>query len=181
MGVSGARNLAEMSKAKPRFDVAGQLGRADVSEVAVAGRVRQLPSKALTVACGGCHTACITVDGLFMWGLNEEGQLGVPTSVVRSASVPRLISTPKATFVQVACGAHHTAALSNSGEVFAWGYVASQHTASTDGVLLQLQRRRTSGPLRARVRRSSDEIGGTVARALGGVRRSAHSSINSGW
>jgi hypothetical protein len=40
---------------------------------AIAGRVKDLPSKALAVACGGVHTACITVDGLFMWGLNEEG------------------------------------------------------------------------------------------------------------
>lgn len=42
---------------------------------AIAGRVKDLPSKALAVACGGVHTACITVDGLYVWGLNEEGNL----------------------------------------------------------------------------------------------------------
>jgi hypothetical protein len=79
---------------------------------AVAGRVRALPSKALTVACGGAHTACIAgravltrvthshtcarlVDGLYMWGLNHEGQLGFPSKEASHVAVPRLISTPK--------------------------------------------------------------------------------------
>lgn len=73
IGRNGARNLMEMAKADPQYERAGQLGRyvgrralpSPLSRArsddlfAVAGRVRALPSKALTVACGGAHTACI--------------------------------------------------------------------------------------------------------------------------
>ena len=89
---------------------------------AIAGRVKDLPSKALAVACGGVHTACITVDGLYVWGLNEEGQLGFPPDKGSHVLIPRLISRATATFVQVVCGAHHTAALTSTGIVYAWGY-----------------------------------------------------------
>jgi tetratricopeptide (TPR) repeat protein len=120
LGFKGADNVREMSKADPHYDMAGQLGRGDLY-VATAGRVRELPSKALMVACGAVHTACLTVDGLYMWGLNDEGQLGLPPSEARLLSLPRLISNARATFVSVACGAHHTVALTNNGRVFAWG------------------------------------------------------------
>ena len=121
MGLKGADNVREMTKADPHYDQAGQLGRGDLY-FATAGRVRALKSKALTVAAGGVHTACITVDGLYTWGLNHEGQLGLPPQVARTVLLPRHVPAAKATFVSVACGAHHTAALTNNGHVYVWGY-----------------------------------------------------------
>jgi hypothetical protein len=82
------------------------------------------------VACGAVHTACLTVDGLYMWGLNDEGQLGLPPSEARVLALPRLISNARATFVSVACGAHHTVALTNNGRVFAWGLNSNGQVSS---------------------------------------------------
>jgi alpha-tubulin suppressor-like RCC1 family protein len=93
------------------------------------------------VACGGVHTACLTVDGLYMWGLNDEGQLGLPPSEARIVSVPRLMTSARATFVSVACGAHHTVALTNNGQVFAWGLNSCGQVSARQGAPVRSTRR----------------------------------------
>jgi alpha-tubulin suppressor-like RCC1 family protein len=83
------------------------------------------------VSCGDAHT-CVrsTSGGLFVWGQNESGQLGLGPSL-RSGQLetelwpvpqPRFTgrhASTKATFV--ACGAAHTMVIDGTGDVWSWG------------------------------------------------------------
>lgn len=74
------------------------------------------------VACGGLHTALVTENGdVYTWGDGRNSQLGqsekksllmIPTVVEKLTSVH---------VVQVACGQHHTLALTDTGDMFSWG------------------------------------------------------------
>ena len=124
--------LAEMKQAfeKLREDVGqirtwghnsdGQLGHYGSAPglVEVRGVLRQ-------ISCGGAHTAALTDDGqLYVWGRGTEGQLGLGD--YRPRTVPALVKAlgeqDKGTSVlQVACGAAHTLALCDNGDVYSWG------------------------------------------------------------
>lgn len=124
--------LAEMKSAfeKQREDVGqirtwgsntdGQLGHygGKPSLVEIRGILRQL-------SCGGAHTAALTDDGqLYVWGRGNEGQLGLGD--YRPRAVPALVKAlgdqkSGTSVLQVACGASHTVALCDNGDVYAWG------------------------------------------------------------
>ena len=75
-------------------------------------------NKIVQIACGGLHSAVVTVDGeLFTWGSSEGGQLGLLTeeaknegSVRHPTRVESLVDT-KLRIVQVSCGEAHTVVL----------------------------------------------------------------------
>uniref|UniRef100_A0A3P8V599 Regulator of chromosome condensation (RCC1) and BTB (POZ) domain containing protein 1 n=1 Tax=Cynoglossus semilaevis TaxID=244447 RepID=A0A3P8V599_CYNSE len=71
----------------------------------------------------GPHVVLATEDGeVFAWGHNGYSQLGVGTC--NQGVTPVLVSanlhSKKVT--EVACGSHHSMALTDTGEVYAWGY-----------------------------------------------------------
>jgi alpha-tubulin suppressor-like RCC1 family protein len=73
------------------------------------------------VAAGYYHSAAIKTDGtLWIWGRNEEYQLGIPLP----NPYPQ---TPVTTFAggtnwkQVSCGKEHTAAIKTDGSLWTWG------------------------------------------------------------
>jgi RCC1 and BTB domain-containing protein len=70
----------------------------------------------------GPHVLAINSQGeLFSWGHNGYGQLGVGNQFgVTPIQVSLGISNVKV--IQVACGSHHSLALTSDGDVFAWGY-----------------------------------------------------------
>ncbi|XP_012252634.2 probable E3 ubiquitin-protein ligase HERC4 isoform X1 [Athalia rosae] len=72
--------------------------------------------------CGASHTMAVNEWGqLFSWGSNADGQLGINTNST-DEHTPRMVKTLGTSFiVQVACGAKHTLALTNNGELYAWG------------------------------------------------------------
>uniref|UniRef100_A0A1Q3F9S7 Putative hect e3 ubiquitin ligase n=1 Tax=Culex tarsalis TaxID=7177 RepID=A0A1Q3F9S7_CULTA len=74
------------------------------------------------VSCGLFHSLALTNWGqLFSWGSNATGQLGHDTDVA-SYPAPRMIkSIATKTVVQISCGHSHCLALTNSGELYAWG------------------------------------------------------------
>ncbi|KAI9547078.1 RCC1 and BTB domain-containing protein 1 [Dissostichus eleginoides] len=80
--------------------------------------------KVVSVSYGsGPHILLATEDGeLFAWGHNGYSQLGNGTT--NQGAAPLLVSAillnKKVT--EVACGSHHSMALTDSGEVYAWGY-----------------------------------------------------------
>ncbi|GMT31657.1 hypothetical protein PFISCL1PPCAC_22954 [Pristionchus fissidentatus] len=72
------------------------------------------------VACGAYHSAALTESGeLFTWGLNSSGQLGLGSNVNEKS--PRQVPFQNRFLKAVACGHKSTMALTESGEVYAWG------------------------------------------------------------
>jgi alpha-tubulin suppressor-like RCC1 family protein len=73
----------------------------------------------LCVAAGGEHSAAIAKTGkLFLWGRNDNGQLGTGDLKLRTA--PFIIEGLQ-NVLHVACGSAHTVAVSQSGVLYAWG------------------------------------------------------------
>ncbi|MCX6873797.1 MAG: hypothetical protein NTW21_08310 [Verrucomicrobia bacterium] len=78
----------------------------------------------VAVACGGEHSLALTVDGrVFAWGNNASGQLGVGSAT--NSPVPLAVDVSGVLagkrVVAVSAGASFSLALTESGEVFAWG------------------------------------------------------------
>lgn len=72
------------------------------------------------VACGFYHTAAIKTDGtLWMWGFNDNGQLGDNTITHRSSPVQTVAGGSN--WLQVACGGYHTAAIKTDNTLWLWG------------------------------------------------------------
>ena len=73
------------------------------------------------VACGGYHTAAIKTDGtLWGWGLNDIGQLGNNSTVIKYSSPVQTVSGGT-NWRFVTCGYTHTAAIKTDGTLWLWG------------------------------------------------------------
>lgn len=74
------------------------------------------------IDCGYHHSAGVTDEGeVLTWGRGVFGQLGHGN--VQSYSVPQPVEALMSQVVtSVACGWQHTMALTQTGQVFSWGY-----------------------------------------------------------
>jgi alpha-tubulin suppressor-like RCC1 family protein len=76
------------------------------------------------VACGNHHTAAIKTDGtLWLWGRNNNGQLGDSTVVDKSSPVQTIAGGTN--WKQVAGGGAYTAAIKTDGTLWLCGYNSS--------------------------------------------------------
>jgi regulator of chromosome condensation len=91
-------------------------------------QVRKIPTcipalqnhQMVSIATGGIHSAAIEKDGtLWSWGCNDEAALG--RLIDKEEWIPISVGSTYPCFVQVACGASHTMALTNQGEIYTWG------------------------------------------------------------
>ena len=72
------------------------------------------------IACGARHGVVLTTSQrVYCWGSNESGQLGTSDCVWSQLAEPEAIGENQ--FVDVACGARHTLAVTTDGHCFAWG------------------------------------------------------------
>jgi len=75
------------------------------------------------LACGGCHVIAIsrTQDSsLFVWGRNENGQLGLGTR--QNSSTPKILQRPwHAPIRNIFAGERHSVILTEPGDVWVWG------------------------------------------------------------
>ncbi|XP_011636945.1 probable E3 ubiquitin-protein ligase HERC4 isoform X1 [Pogonomyrmex barbatus] len=74
------------------------------------------------IACGNHHTLAVNEWGqLFSWGCNINGQLGL-NIIETTERIPRMVKAlATKVVVQIACGVEHSIALTNDGELYAWG------------------------------------------------------------
>jgi alpha-tubulin suppressor-like RCC1 family protein len=73
------------------------------------------------VACGTYHTSAIKTNGeLWVWGLNNFGQLGANNTSDYSSPVTTIAGGTN--WKQVACGYRYTAAIKTDGTLWVWGY-----------------------------------------------------------
>ncbi|XP_075163815.1 HECT and RLD domain containing E3 ubiquitin ligase 4 isoform X2 [Haematobia irritans] len=74
------------------------------------------------ISCGARHSMALNEWGqIFSWGHNDYGQLGLANGqdlVTQPKIVRSLISK---NVIQIACGNNHSLALTNCGELYAWG------------------------------------------------------------
>lgn len=113
----------------------GQLGRVGhrmgtrhVSRTLLTPSAVRLPrgaGKPVAVFAGGWHTFAVTdTDNVVGWGLNNWGQLGVPVTG-EPLFVPTVIKSLSGRGItQLACGDHHTIALTSEGSVLSFGRVS---------------------------------------------------------
>lgn len=99
----------------------GQLGLGeDVMEKTRPGKVAGI-EEAVDISAGGMHTAALDREGrVWTFGCNDEGSLGRPIEEEEECFVPGQVQLPEKV-VALSTGDSHTAALTETGKVFAWG------------------------------------------------------------
>ncbi|XXG87075.1 hypothetical protein AAC387_Pa11g1857 [Persea americana] len=101
----------------------GRLGHGNSSDL-----FTPLPIKALLgiqikqIACGDSHCLAVTMEGeVQSWGRNQNGQLGL--GATDDSLVPQKIQAFEGVSVKmVAAGAEHTAAITEDGDLYGWGW-----------------------------------------------------------
>ncbi|KAK7840960.1 ultraviolet-b receptor uvr8 [Quercus suber] len=101
----------------------GRLGHGNSSDLFTPQPIKALHGlKIKQIACGDSHCLAVTVDGeVQSWGRNQNGQLGLGTT--EDSLVPQKIQAFQGVSVKmVAAGAEHTAAVTEDGELYGWGW-----------------------------------------------------------
>lgn len=106
--------------------------------------IRVCPDPFEKVSAGGSHTCALTKSGAAMcWGLNNEGQLGYPTTNSCNSAIgvgshcstrPRRVECPTGApcrFTQIAVGHTLTVAVDTNGDAWWWGRGAPAHNKVT--------------------------------------------------
>ncbi|XP_043693082.1 ultraviolet-B receptor UVR8-like [Telopea speciosissima] len=92
----------------------------DIKQISTPVRVQGL-EKVRLIAVGAFHNLALVEEGiLWAWGNNEYGQLGTGDTQPRSQPIP-VQGIYGLTLVDIAAGGWHSTALTNQGEVYAWG------------------------------------------------------------
>lgn len=75
----------------------------------------------ILISCGGNHTFALTTDGVYCWGYNKHGELGLNSR--------EYVNRPQKNYllehlyvVSIKCSRSHTAILTKQGELFTCGY-----------------------------------------------------------
>lgn len=101
----------------------GRLGHGNSSDLFTPQPIKALHGlKIKQIACGDSHCLAVTVDGeVQSWGRNQNGQLGLGTT--EDSLVPQKIQAFQGVSIKmVAAGAEHTAAVTEDGELYGWGW-----------------------------------------------------------
>mmetsp|Transcript_36636 Transcript_36636/g.46689 ORF Transcript_36636/g.46689 Transcript_36636/m.46689 type:complete len:744 (+) Transcript_36636:264-2495(+) len=107
----------------------GQLGHGDnisYSSPKLVHRLdpQRLGGQVIQVGCGGYHSAALTDTGyLFMWGFNRYGQCGngQRENTVSDPAPCQTQTLAGRKLRQLSLGRHHSAVLTNDGQVLTWG------------------------------------------------------------
>eukprot|EP00299_Pterocystis_sp_00344_P015996 c8002_g1_i4.p1 GENE.c8002_g1_i4~~c8002_g1_i4.p1 ORF type:complete len:245 (+),score=48.93 c8002_g1_i4:636-1370(+) len=107
------------------FNFYGQLGLGNTSPNTQIGVIPSLARENMVMAAAGAHhTLLLTENGeVFSFGCNLNGELGLGSTTTESyVTIPNLVSSLLGVrIVKIACGAHHSVAVSDKGQLYAWG------------------------------------------------------------
>lgn len=101
----------------------GRLGHGNSSDLFTPQPVKALQGIMIKqIACGDSHCLAVTMDGhVQSWGRNQNGQLGLGNT--EDSLVPQKIQAFQGIAVKmVAAGAEHTAAVTEDGDLYGWGW-----------------------------------------------------------
>uniref|UniRef100_A0A1B6BZZ7 BTB domain-containing protein n=1 Tax=Clastoptera arizonana TaxID=38151 RepID=A0A1B6BZZ7_9HEMI len=107
------------------LNTSGCLGLGNVQSSLVPKKIEALSGKqikGLSYGSGPHVVAYNSLGEVFTWGQNGYGELG--NGLTNQSLVPTQVPQPLSgrVVIDVACGSHHTLALTEEGEVFAWGW-----------------------------------------------------------
>mmetsp|Transcript_11271 Transcript_11271/g.20421 ORF Transcript_11271/g.20421 Transcript_11271/m.20421 type:complete len:1946 (-) Transcript_11271:75-5912(-) len=98
----------------------------DKGDVSIPTNMKNVvPAKIRKVCCGAKFTLGLTYDGdVYSWGNNDFGQLGREGESIKPEIIEglRLRRRHHAGIVSISCGARHSLAANNNGQVMAWGW-----------------------------------------------------------
>ncbi|CAG9760775.1 unnamed protein product [Ceutorhynchus assimilis] len=84
--------------------------------------LHELKVTPLSVSCGRKHTLCATDSGVFAWGSNSYGQLGLGPHL-QDTPYPQVIKAiSHLKIIDIFAGQYHSIALTHSGKVYTWGW-----------------------------------------------------------
>ncbi|EPS71760.1 hypothetical protein M569_02995, partial [Genlisea aurea] len=101
----------------------GRLGHGNSTDLFLPQPIKAFQGlKIKQIACGDSHCLAVTMNGeVQSWGRNQNGQLGLGNT--EDSLVPRKIESFEGIAVKmVAAGAEHTAAVTEDGELYGWGW-----------------------------------------------------------
>lgn len=101
----------------------GRLGHGTSSDVFTPQPVKVLQGlKIKQIACGDSHCLAVTTNGeVHSWGRNQNGQLGLGST--EDSLIPVKIEAFKGIPIKmIAAGAEHTAAVTENGDLYGWGW-----------------------------------------------------------
>ncbi|KAM0855667.1 hypothetical protein ACQ4PT_049609 [Festuca glaucescens] len=101
----------------------GRLGHGNSSDVFTPQPVKALQGIQIKqLACGDSHCLAVTMAGeVQSWGRNQNGQLGLGTT--EDSLLPQKIQAFEGICVKmIAAGAEHTAAVTEDGDIYGWGW-----------------------------------------------------------
>ncbi|XP_071722519.1 ultraviolet-B receptor UVR8-like [Rutidosis leptorrhynchoides] len=101
----------------------GRLGHGNSSDLFTPQPIKALQGLRIKqIACGDSHCLAVTMEGeVLSWGRNQNGQLGLGTS--EDSPVPQKIQSFQGVPIKmVAAGAEHTAAVTEDGNLYGWGW-----------------------------------------------------------
>ncbi|XP_044149086.1 RCC1 domain-containing protein 1 isoform X2 [Bufo gargarizans] len=114
--------------------------------------------QAKKMALGNEHAVLMTSDGkVLTWGAGRHGQLG--HGDVEDVSEPRIVEALHGvTMSEVAAGGWHTASISESGDLYCWGWNESGQLGLPSKALQQERVTSNEGPSGCQVEEDSDYI-----------------------
>lgn len=101
----------------------GRLGHGNSSDLFTPQPIKALHGVRIKqIACGDSHCLAVTMEGeVQSWGRNQNGQLGLGTT--EDSLVPQKIQAFEGISIKmVAAGAEHTAAITEDGSLYGWGW-----------------------------------------------------------
>jgi alpha-tubulin suppressor-like RCC1 family protein len=101
----------------------GQLGIGNTQNQQIPVKVHGIlaEKKILQVSAGGSHTCALTTDGLYCFGYNVNGQLGIGNTQNQQIPVKVQGVLAEKKILQVSAGGYHTCALTTDG-LYCFGY-----------------------------------------------------------
>jgi alpha-tubulin suppressor-like RCC1 family protein len=114
----------------------GQLGLGHYEDVLIPTLITNFPDSQIParVHCGAHFSAVLTEDGsVYTMGYNNNGQLGNHSYKKRSTPKKVKIPTP---VIELACGWSFVMALTESKQIFGWGFNGTQHSDGLPGEYL---------------------------------------------
>ncbi|BDR53521.1 hypothetical protein KIM372_14280 [Bombiscardovia nodaiensis] len=102
----------------------GSIGDGTFNERHAPGRVTMpTASRFVSVSGGRWFVTAVAEDGTaYAWGINDNGELGDGSTL--TSLRPRQVLAPGVRFKAVSSGVDHTLALTQDGEIYAWGWNA---------------------------------------------------------